>query len=42
MAVIDQIRQLRGAPQFLRMNNRPEFMADTLRDWYQEQNIQAN
>ena len=42
MAVIDQMRQLPGAPQLLRMNNGPEFMADTLRDGYQEQNIQAN
>jgi putative transposase len=42
MAVLDQIRELRGAPQFLRMDNGPEFIADTLRDWCKEQNIQAN
>ena len=42
MAVLDQIRQLRGAPQFLRMDNGPEFIADTLRAWCIEQNIQAN
>ena len=42
MAVLDQIREQRGAPQFLRMGNRSEFIADTLRDWCREQNIQAN
>lgn len=42
MAVLDQIRELRGAPQFLRIDNGPEFIADTLRDWCGEQNIQAN
>jgi len=42
MAVLDQVRQQRGAPQFLRMDNGPEFIATTLRDWCKEQNIQAN
>ena len=42
MAVLDQIRELRGAPQFLRMYNGPEFIPHTLRDWCKEQNIQAN
>ena len=42
MAVLDQIREHRGAPQFLRMDNGPEFIADTLRDWCKEQNIKAN
>jgi putative transposase len=42
MAVLDQIRELRGAPQFLRMDNGPESIAETLRDWCKEQNIQAN
>ena len=42
MDVLDQIRELRGAPQFLRMDNVPEFIADTPRDWCNEQNIQAN
>ena len=42
MAVLDQIRELRGAPQFLHMYNVPKFIADTLRDWFKEQNIQAN
>jgi hypothetical protein len=42
MAVLDQIREQRGVPQFLRMDNGPEFIADTLRDWCKEQNIQAN
>ena len=37
-----QIRELRGAPQFLRMDNGPESIAETLRDWCKEQNIQAN
>ena len=32
MAVLDQVYQQRGAPQFLRIDNGPEFMADTLRD----------
>ena len=41
MAVLDQIRELRGAPQFLRMDNGPEFIVRTLRDWRKEQNIQA-
>ena len=42
MAVLDQIRESRGAPQYLRMDNGPEFIADTLRDWCKEQNIKAN
>ncbi len=42
MAVLCQICEQRGAPQFLRMDNVPEFIADTLRDWCKEQNIQAN
>ena len=42
LAVLDQIREHRGAPQFLRMDNGPEFIADTLRDWCKEQNIKAN
>ena len=33
MAILDQIRELRGAPQFRRMDNGPEFIAATLRDW---------
>ena len=41
MAVLDQIRESRGAPQFLRMDNGPEFIADTLHDWCKEQNIKA-
>ena len=32
MAVLGQIRELHGAPQFLRMDNGPAFTADTLRD----------
>jgi putative transposase len=42
MAVLDQIRESRGAPQFLRMDNGPEFIADTLRDWCKGQYIKAN
>jgi putative transposase len=42
MAVLGQIRELHGAPQFLRMDNGPEFIAHTLRFWCKEQNIQAN
>ena len=42
MTVLDQIRELRGTPQFLRMDNGPEFIADTMRDWCKEQNIQVN
>jgi len=42
MTVLDQKREHRGAPLFLRMDNGPEFIADTLRDWCREQNIQAN
>ena len=42
MAVLDQIREHRGAPQFLRMDNGPEFITDTLCDWCKEQNIKAN
>ena len=42
MAVLDQICESRGAPQFLRIDNGPEFIADTLRDWGKEQHIQAN
>ena len=42
MAVLGQVRQQRGAPKFLRMDNGPEFIADTLRAWCKEQNIQAN
>ena len=42
MAVLDQICESRGGPQFLRMDNGPEFIADTLRDWCKEQHIQAN
>ena len=41
MAILDQIREHRGAPQFLRMDNGPEFIADTLRDWCKELNIHA-
>ena len=34
MAVLDQIDEERGyAPAFLRMDNGPEFIADTLQDW---------
>jgi putative transposase len=39
MAVLDQIREHRGPPQFLRMDNGPEFITDTLREWCKEQNI---
>ena len=42
MAVLDQVCKQRGAPQFLRMHNEPVFIADTLRGWCKEQNIQAN
>ena len=42
MAVLDQIREQRGSPMFLRMDNGPEFIADTSRDWCKELNIQAN
>jgi putative transposase len=42
MAVLDQIREQRGAPMFLRMDNGTEFIAGTLRDWCKEQNIQDN
>ena len=37
-----QIRELRGVPRFLCMDNGPESIADTLHDWCKEQNIQAN
>ena len=33
---------MRGSPQFLRMNNGPEFIEDTLCDRCKEQNIQGN
>ena len=36
MAVLDQIREQRGTPQFLRMDHGPEFIADTLRAWCRE------
>lgn len=42
MAVLDQIREHRGAPMFLRMDHGPEFIADTLRDWCKKQNIKEN
>lgn len=42
MAVLDQICEHRRAPQFLRMDNGPEFIADTLRDWCKERHIQSN
>ena len=42
MAILGQICESRGAPQFLRMDNGPEFIADTLRDWCKEQHIRAN
>jgi putative transposase len=42
MAVLDQILELRGAPQFLRMDNGPEFIADTLREAVQRKNIKVN
>ena len=42
MAVLNQIREQRGSPKFLRMDNGPDFIAETLRDWCKEQNIQAN
>ena len=42
MAILHQIREHRDAPQFLRMENGPGFIADTLRDWCKEQNIKAN
>ena len=42
MTVLDQKREHRGAPLFRRMDNGREFIADTLRDWCREQNIQAN
>ena len=41
MAVLDQICDSRGAPQFLRMDNGPEFIAETLHNWCKEQNFQA-
>lgn len=41
-ALLDQIREVRGAPQCLRMDNAREFIAETVRDWCKEQNIQAN
>ena len=41
MAVLDQIREQRGSPMFLRMDHGPEFIAETLRDWCKEQHIQA-
>lgn len=42
MAVLDQIREQRGEQLFLRMDNGPAFITDTLRDWCKEQNINAN
>ena len=42
MAVLAQIRELRGAPMFLRIGNGPEFIADTLRDCRREQNRKVN
>jgi len=42
MGILDQLREVCGAPQCLRVDNGPELIADTLRDWCQEQNIQAN
>ena len=42
MAVLDQIRLQRGAPQFVRMDNGPEFIANSLRDWCREQSITAS
>ena len=42
MAVLDRIREQRGAVQRLSMDNGPEFIADTLRDWCQAQHIQAS
>ena len=42
MAFLDQTRESRGAPQFLRMDNGPVFIADTLSDWCKEQNNKAN
>ena len=41
IAVLDQIRELRGASQFLRIDNGPEFIVETLRDWCKEQNTRA-
>ena len=32
MAVLHQIHEHRGAPQFLRMDDGEEFIADTVRD----------
>ena len=42
LAVLDQIREQRGCPVFLRMENGPEFIAETLRDWCKDENIQVN
>ena len=42
MAVLDRIREQRGVPQCLSMDNGPDFIADTLRDWCQAQHIQAS
>ena len=42
MGILDQLRGVCGAQPCLRVDNGPEFIADTLRDWCQEQNIQAN
>lgn len=43
IAVLDQVREQRGiGPKFLRNDNRPEFIAQTLQDWCKEANIQAN
>ena len=42
MAVLDRIREQRGVPQCLSMDNGPDFIADTLRDWCQAQRIQAS
>jgi len=42
MAVLDQIRLQRGTPQFVRMDNGPEFIANSLRDWCREQSITAS
>ena len=41
LAVLDQIREQRGCPVFLRMENGPEFIAETLRDWCKELNTMS-
>lgn len=40
MTILDHVGDLRGTPpQFLRMDNGPEFIADTMQDWCRQTGI---